>query len=736
MAPRTKKTEPEQPTDPFSELTWDDLEEWAGSRIVARGRSYQRKGAVRELRRDEEGALVAWVAGSRRYATRVSIEGSEDLICECTCPYWTTCKHAVAVVVEYLETAKTGTAVGRVEADDPRLEQLDAITENDDDEQLAFDAEDPDEAPVETRSDSFGSGQSRNASLRAYLQEHSRDDLAELLLELAEAHDEVRQSLEDRRSLTSGQTRKVLQRIRSEIAALEEPAWDDHHYGTQAVNTERLKAMLQALVASGQVDAAVRLGPELLAAGTRALEYEHEGESSEAIGACLDVLFRALDRCSMSPSDRIVWVLDMAQADEYELCSEGFANLWVEDYDRRDWSKVCDRLAQRLDAREQPPVDDGRSTDYKRDHVVDWLIRAMEKAGREEEILPLCKREAPITLTYNRLVDRLMAEGAWDEARRWCRQGLKALQDRYPGLQAELRERLRTINQHSGNPLAGLAIQAEEFFASPDSEGFLALCNAARGQGVGEGVEAWGRHYLQTGRRPRSGRKRKSDPETDWPLPAPEVEMPAPRDKVEAPMVDALIRLAIAEKKPDEVVKWYDYESRSEAPYWMHGDYLDDDVAEAIASTHPNRSVAIWKDLAEAEIARVKPAGYREAVPYLRQVRNVLTRSGREGEWQEYLAGLRRQNKRRAPMHRGAGTGSRTAAVGFWTAKPGHRPGVTSGSHQTKSSHKDTKGKTETCNCRNLRHIPNIGHSDGVPDFCRASGTMERSIKLGVDHTP
>ena len=647
MAQRKKKTNPAKPIDPFSELTWDDLEKWAGSRIVARGRSYQRKGAVRELRRDEEGALVAWVAGSRRYATRVSIEGSKDLICECTCPYWTTCKHAVAVVVEYLEMAKSGTAAGRVEADDQRLEELEAINETDDDTPLEFDVEDPDEEYVETLSESVGSGKSRDPSLRAYLKEHTAAELVELLLELTETHDEVRRSLEARRNVTSGQTRKVLQQIRSEIADLEEPAWDHHHYGYQAANTERLKAMLQALVASGHADAAVRLGPELLAAGIRAVQYEHEGESSEAIGACLDVLFRALDRTSLSPADRIVWVLDMALADEYELCSEGFANLWVEDYDKRDWSKVCDRLAQRLDAREQPPVDDGRSTDYKRDHVVDWLISAMEKAGREEEILPLCKREAPITLTYNRLVDRLMAEGAWDEARRWCRQGLEALQDRYPGLQAELRERLRTINQHSGNPLAGLAIQAEEFFASPDSEGFLALCNAARGQGVGEGVEAWGRHYLQTGRRPRSGRKRKSDPVIDWPLPAPEVEMPAPRGKVEAPMVDALVRLAIAEKKPNEVVKWYDYESRSEAPYWMHDDSLDDDVAEAIASTHPNRSVSIWKQLAEAEIARVKPAGYREAVPYLRQVRNVLTRSGREGEWKEYLAALRRQNKRR-----------------------------------------------------------------------------------------
>lgn len=112
-------------------------------------------------------------------------------------------------------------------------------------------------------------------------------------------------------------------------------------------------------------------------------------------------------------------------------------------------------------------------------------------------------------------------------------------------------------------------------------------------------------------------------------------------------MVDVLIGLAIAEKKPNEVVKWYDRAGLTEAEHWERDVSLDEDVAEAIASTHPDRAVAIWKGLAEMEIARVKPKAYEEAVHYLRKVKDVLTRSGREGEWEEYLAALRQQNKRR-----------------------------------------------------------------------------------------
>ncbi len=94
-------------------------------------------------------------------------------------------------------------------------------------------------------------------------------------------------------------------------------------------------------------------------------------------------------------------------------------------------------------------------------------------------------------------------------------------------------------------------------------------------------------------------------------------------------------------------MKWYDDSRRTRSEHWQRDATLDDEVADAIATTHPDRSVAIWKELAENEIARVKPSGYREAVPYLRQVRDVLSRSGREGEWKEYLAALRQQNKRR-----------------------------------------------------------------------------------------
>ena len=122
-----------KPSDPFRELTWEDLEAWAGSRIVSRGRSYQRGGSVRDLACTESRGLVAWVSGTQRYATRVDMD-SKELTSVCSCPYWTTCKHAVAVVCEYLERLKQNTTVPTLTDTDTRLTLLENMDDEDEDD--------------------------------------------------------------------------------------------------------------------------------------------------------------------------------------------------------------------------------------------------------------------------------------------------------------------------------------------------------------------------------------------------------------------------------------------------------------------------------------------------------------------------------------------------------------------------------------------------------------------------
>ena len=108
-----------------------------------------------------------------------------------------------------------------------------------------------------------------------------------------------------------------------------------------------------------------------------------------------------------------------------------------------------------------------------------------------------------------------------------------------------------------------------------------------------------------------------------------------------------LIQLAIAENKPDEVLKWYDHPSRDSAGFGFNDYYVDMEVAEAVKSAHPDRAIAIWKGPAEKYIARVNARGYEAAEPYLRKMKGAFTQAGRRHEWEEYLASLRERNRRR-----------------------------------------------------------------------------------------
>lgn len=167
--------------DFFKRLTWDDLREWAGSRIVSRGQNYHRNRQVQGLARTPSGGLIAWVQGSQRYATRVDfVDGELDSVC--SCPHWDTCKHAGVVVLEYLDHLKNGIEVPEVTEQDRRIGLLKEFSEQD-----AWDKEDGEE---------MGPGKATAKSLQPFLKQQTKAQLIALIEDLAGRYPVVRETLE------------------------------------------------------------------------------------------------------------------------------------------------------------------------------------------------------------------------------------------------------------------------------------------------------------------------------------------------------------------------------------------------------------------------------------------------------------------------------------------------------------------------------------------------------------
>ncbi len=173
----------------FSELSWNELEEWAGAKIVSRGKSYQRQGRVFDLAVTEDGSLIAWVDGTKRYATRVTMDEDGMPDSTCTCPYELDCKHGVAVVIEYLERVENNRPVPKAKEDDDRLGLL--KDEDRDDEG------DEDECAL---------SEDMRQGIDAFLKGKTKAQLIELIHELAAQYPDMARDLSDRKQLISGDT--------------------------------------------------------------------------------------------------------------------------------------------------------------------------------------------------------------------------------------------------------------------------------------------------------------------------------------------------------------------------------------------------------------------------------------------------------------------------------------------------------------------------------------------------
>jgi uncharacterized Zn finger protein len=617
-------------SDPFRKLTWDDLEAWAGSRIVGRGRNYQHSGFVRGLTRTSDGGLLAWVEGTETYATRVDLI-EDELISDCTCPYWDDCKHAVAVVLEYLDHLEKGRRVPKADPNDGRILLLE---DEYGDESLDYYSEIPDYVEDEfSRAD-------LKADLEPALNKMTKVQLIELVIKLAERFPDVAPELKERQEIAAGNVKNLIKELRREIQRVSsEPGWQNYWNGEgYTPRYSGVRSKLKRLLASGHADEVLELGKELMEAGVRQVEMsDDEGETAMEITSCMPEIFTALSRSSLSGSDQILWAVEATLSDGYGLFAEA-ENFLDRKFNKLDWSQAAERLLDRLNKYKPTGPKDSTFTGFYRDRITDETIRALEMAGRKDEIIPLCEQEAEKTGSYVRLVKWLRKSRRNEAAEAAIRKGILSVGDRWPGIAAELRNQFREIRQRKGNWAAVTAIRVDEFVEDPSTYFYKDLQKAARKADVWPAVRESILHYLETGRLPS---KKKS-----WPLPDAELPPIKKRRKDTFPMVDVLLDIALYEKRTADVLAWYK-KDQTQRTGWSWIGRKDDEVADAVKKEFPERAVEIWKQLAERQIALVKPAAYREAAVFLRKIRRLLKQQEKDKEWESYLEKLRQSHVRK-----------------------------------------------------------------------------------------
>jgi uncharacterized Zn finger protein len=671
----------------WQNLTWDDLAEWAGGRSVSRGRTYQRQGRVKNLGMAVDGRLLADVHGGQRYV--VTVRRADDsprdalLTSECTCPVGADgCKHAVAVVAEFLDRLTNGTAVPVAEEDDPRWDILEhGAAEFDDDldddsEDLEDDPQDqvddfddlvPKRPPRKSRrvSRSRRTPQAWQALIEEHIRAKGREDLATLVVSLTARYPELREEFQERISLGEGDVDRLVAQARQEMRKVAaEPGWSDHwHGGGNIPDYTRFRRRLERLVELGHPDAVVELGREFIELGSAQVEQSNdEGETLEAVASCYPVIFAALAQSSLRPHEQVLFAVDVSLSDDWGSLAEAAGAILDAEWEPAVWSQVADRLEARLSGKPPRDARDEFSRDYRRDVLSGWLSRALEKAGRSGEVRRLYEAEARQSNSYERLVRYLLTEGELDDACRWAREGIERTAPKYPGIASQLAATLCDVARQRKQWDVVAAHAAHQFFEHPGAESLKTLLAEARKAKCESQVRAQALHFLETGTLPfrNVGGKGKSqasrlEPLPDWPLPVPE-ELAGEHysDWVTKPHYDVLLSMAIADKRPDDVLHWYDKltggrpsATAGRHGSWGHGNDYSQRVAEAVAQTHPERSIEIYMHGVNAHLQHASPQAYDAVARNLKLLRPILEAQGREQEWTDLVARLREEYKRR-----------------------------------------------------------------------------------------
>lgn len=648
-------------------LSWDDLAEWAGSRSVDRGRTYQRQGRVHDLAISEDGWLLATVAGGARYAVTVWCEESAKkagaIYSRCTCPVGVSgCKHAVAVVAEYLERLSSSEDTPIADQDDDRWELL--AEESGDEEEDIVDDEDEHVYYVHRHRRPEASGRktlkASNEKIREHIEAKSHEELVELVWTLTERFPELREEFRDRSALGEGNIDRLVTEVRKEIKRVaSEAGWVNSWTGEGHIpDYSRAKHRLERMLELGHPDAVVRLGTELMTLGNEQIgQSDDEGEAAEAVGECMPVIFQAVAASTLTPARKLLFAIDAHLQDDYGIVNDSAEAILNMSGAQLAWSEVADILAQRA----KSPVKDADpySRKYQHERIADWLVRALENAGREDEILAVCEREARVSGSYERLVQRLIERKRYDDAERWAAEGIEKTVAKLPGIASGLEKLLSEMAIQRRRWPTAAAHAALDFFSHPSRDSFQRLLKAAARAGCEDSIRSIALNFLETGASPLPSPDKasaKNKEKAEWPLPIPDYLLPLLGNgsrfrSATGPHFDVLIDMAIADRRHDDVLRWYDAMSAEQkhrgGMSWYGSDGYEDRVAAAVAESHPERSLAIYRQRVDDHLPHASTSAYEAVAGYLRKMRPILQPLHCEAQWDGLLTEIRLRYKNR-----------------------------------------------------------------------------------------
>ncbi|MEH6823425.1 MAG: SWIM zinc finger family protein [Motiliproteus sp.] len=609
----------------FSDLSWNELHQWAGETIVARGKNYQTR--VSDLCMFSERYLLARVRGQDDYETLLWIDDAGELQSRCSCPYsWGPCKHSVATLLVYNDLLRSGKPVAAAEASDPRLALLQSVEADSD-----MDAETRNATDLQSR-------------LETRLLSLDKTELVALLLETAQRHSAVEEFLALQLMAADDNMQPVISQLERDIRkTLQQRGWQNYWDGEGFTpDYSSIEERLSLLLDRGCYESVIELGEQLFRQGIEQIaDSQDEGETLMAIAECFPVVILAMANSGRSAVERMLWFWELQRQDDYGLLSD-IEEMPVDEDELTvgDWGQIARHYQVQLDEMQKPTTKPSQrgldwSSQYQRSNLLEYATRAWAAAKEPGRVTGLLTADLPYTQCYPELVDHLLTLGAVTEARDWAYRGIQDTQQGSPGVASRLLERLLKMAEQEGDFALAAAYRVIAFIDAPSLSIWDAVKRAADQVAHWPAVRVALLAWLESGKLPAN--------QDDWPLPDPDLP-PLESSRVRwwkcpdrFPCHADLIAIALHEQQIDAAVGWYQQQPVPRSHSLA--------LAEAATGRYPELSLQIWEQTIMALIAEVKPKAYRQAKPFMIKMRTLMNGGGRSGEFGVFIGKLRQVHK-------------------------------------------------------------------------------------------
>lgn len=558
------------------------LRRLAGARSYARGEEYFARGQVRSLA-EHDGTLTAKVRGTREYRVRLWVEAG-DLDYSCSCPVGADgefCKHCVAVGLAWLNEAHP--PEGKPKKAKP------AVTMND---------------------------------VRAHLAGQDKDTLVAMLMEQAREDERLRQRLSMKAARKSPKGLDLATYREAIDNAVDSGEFVEYRemYGYAQSIGEAIDSV-EELLKEGHAAEVIELAEHALAAVEEAMGSVDDSDGY--MGGILERLqglhLRACKKAKPDPealAERLFeWEL-RAEWDTFFGAAERYAHV-LGKKGLAVYRTLAEAQWQRVPAL-SPGQSDAQTYGkrFRITHIMETLAR---RSGDVEALVAIKKRDLSSAWGYLQIAETYQKARQHDLALEWAERGLKAFPQR---TDARLRGFLAAEYHRRKRHDEAMALAWTEFAESPGLGQYQSL------KGHADRTDAWPAWREKALAHVREGIARDK---TDANARKDRWGSLARADHSE------LVRIFLWEK--DIEAAWQEAKAGGCASeLWL-------DLAAKREKEHPEDALPVYQGQVEPTLQRKHDEAYREAIGFLRKVRALMVRLGREGEFASYLESVRVAHK-------------------------------------------------------------------------------------------